>query len=90
VDSARTDRQHEALIESTAKDLLDLWHWRRGNPQSLCQPVAQWPNGRSTQSTGFSGYAPGTLELAPGMAMVHPVVARRFRAAALDDPARPQ
>jgi len=50
----------KALIESTAKDLLDVWQWRRDHPGSLRQPAAQWPNGRSTQSTGFNGYAPGT------------------------------
>jgi hypothetical protein len=52
--------------------------------------VAQWKQGRSTHSTGFNGYAPGTLELAPGMAIMHPVAARRIHSAALDDPARPQ
>jgi hypothetical protein len=80
----------KSLLETTAKALLELWQWRRDHAASLRQPVAQWPNGRSTQSTGFNGYAPRTLELAPGMAMVHPVAARRFRSAALDDPARPQ
>ena len=80
----------KALLEATATDLLDLWHWRRDHPGSLLQPAAQWPNGLSTQSTGFNGYAPGTLKLTPDMAMVHPVSARRFHAAALDDRARPQ
>jgi hypothetical protein len=80
----------KSLIETTAKDLLEFWQWRRDHPASLRQPRAQWPDGRSTQSTGFNGYAPGTIALAPGMAMVHPVAARRFHAAALDDPARPQ
>jgi hypothetical protein len=80
----------KALIESTAQDLLDLWQWRRDHPASLTQPLAQWPNGRSTQSIGFNGYAPGTFRLAPGMAMVDPVAARRFHAAALDDPSRLQ
>jgi hypothetical protein len=80
----------KALLETTAKDLVELWHWRRDHPGSLRQPVAQWRDGRSTQSSGFNGYAPGTLELTPHMAMVHPVVERRFRSAALDDPARPQ
>jgi hypothetical protein len=51
----------KALLEATAKDLLNLWCWRRDHPASLRQPTAQWPNGRSTQSTGFNGYAPGTL-----------------------------
>jgi hypothetical protein len=58
----------KALLEASAKDLLALWQWRRDHPGSLRQPAAQWPNGRSTQSTGFNGYAPGSLELAPHMA----------------------
>ena len=80
----------KALLGTTAKDLVELWDWRRGNPQSLRQSVAQWQDGRSTQSTGFNGYAPGTLEFAPNMGIVHPVIGRRFRSAALDDPSRPQ
>jgi hypothetical protein len=80
----------KALIESTAQDLRELWQWRRVHSASLRQPAAQWPNGRSTQSGRFNGYAPGTLELAPGMAMVNPVAARRIHAAALDDPSLPQ
>jgi hypothetical protein len=80
----------KSFIETTATDLVSLWHWRRENPQGLRQPTAQWRDGRSTRSTGFNGYAPGTLELAPGMATVHPVVARRVHSAALDDSARPQ
>ena len=62
----------KALIETTAKHLLDFWQWRRNHPASLCPPPAQWQEGRSTKSTGFDGYARGTLELAPGMAIVHP------------------
>ena len=80
----------KALLEATAKDLLEFWHWRRSHPASLRQPVAQWQQGRSTHSTGFNGYAPSKLELAPGMAIMHPVAARRIHSAALDDPARPQ
>jgi hypothetical protein len=80
----------KALLETTARDLIELWRWRRQNAQSLPQPAAQWRDGRSTKSTGFNGYAPGTLELAPGMAMVHPVVARRIHAVALNDLERPE
>jgi hypothetical protein len=80
----------KTLIETTANDLLGLWQWRRDHPASLSQPAAQWPNGRSTHSTGFNGYAPGSLELIPGMGAMHPLVARRFQAAALDDFSRPQ
>jgi hypothetical protein len=75
----------KALIETTATDLLDFWLWRRENQQSLQQPATQWLKGRSTEPKGFNGYAPGTLPLAPGMVMVHPVVARRFLSAAVGD-----
>jgi hypothetical protein len=34
--------------------------------------------------------APGSLVLEPGLGMTHPIAARRFQAAALDDAARPQ
>jgi len=62
----------KALLETTAERSLDLWCWRRNHPASLPQPAAQWPNGRSTRSTGFNGYAPGTLELVPGMGWCTP------------------
>jgi hypothetical protein len=80
----------KALLETTARHLLGLWRWRRDHPASLPQPAAQWRHGRSTLSTGFKGYAPGTLQVEPGMAMVHPVAAHRIHAAALDDSTRHQ
>jgi hypothetical protein len=78
------------LVETMATHLNDLWRWRRDNPGSLRQPAEQWKAGLSTQSTGFNGYAPGSLVLEPGLGMTHPITARRFHAAALDDGARPQ
>jgi len=78
------------LVETVATHLIDLWQWRRGHPADLRQPAEQWKDGPSTQSTGFNGYAPGSLVLAPGQGMMHPITARRFHAAALDDAARPQ
>jgi hypothetical protein len=78
------------LLERTARDLRHLWAWRRENPQSLRQPTEQWSAGLSNQRTGFNGYEPTSLEMGPDMAMMHPVVALRFRAAALDDGSRPQ
>lgn len=80
----------KALLEAAAKDLLEFWTWRRNHPAILRQPLSQWPQGRSTHSTGFNGYAPGTLEVVPGEAIMHPIAARRIRSAALDDAARPQ
>jgi hypothetical protein len=78
------------LLETTAMHLLDLWQWRRNHPGDLRQPADQWKNGPSTQSTGFNGYAPGSLVLEPGMGIMHPDTARRIHSAALDDQARSQ
>lgn len=78
------------LLEAGARRLLDLWRWRRAHPGDLRQPADQWKNGPSKQSTGFNGYAPGSLPLEPSMGMMHPATARRFHAAALDDASRPQ
>jgi len=78
----------QVLLEATARDLIELWDWRRRNPKSLRQPQAQWREGRSTQSTGFDGYASGTLTFDPKMGISNAVVARRFRAAALVDGSR--
>lgn len=78
------------LIEATAEYMRELWQWRRANPAEIRQPAAQWPNGPSTQSTGFDGYQPQSLVFNPQIGMMHPDTARRFRAAALDDAARPQ
>ncbi len=73
------------LIDMIGRELCEVWNWRRENPRSPCQPKEQWPNGRSIASSTFLGYAPGTFELDPSMAVVHPEVAHRFRSAALDD-----
>lgn len=78
------------LLETMATHLLDLWRWRRDHPADLRQPAEQWKDGPSTQSTGFNGYASGSLVLEPGLGMMHPITARRFHAAALDDAARRQ
>lgn len=78
------------LLEATARDLLELWQWRRDHPGDFRQLAVQWPSGPSTKSTDFNGYAPGSLDLKPGVGLMHPITARRIHAAALDDPARPQ
>lgn len=80
----------KSLIEGTAQELTEIWDCRRADPDSLPQPAAQWPKGASTESIGFSGYAPESIEYSPDMMMTHPVILQRIRAAALDDQARPQ
>jgi hypothetical protein len=78
------------LVETMATHLIKLWRWRRGHPADLRQPAEQWKDGPSTRSTGFNGCAPSSLSLSPSMGMMHPVTARRFHAAALNDQARPE
>lgn len=78
------------LIDRMGEALLEVWCWRRLHPDKLQQPKTQWPDGASTYSLGFSGYAPGSFSYSPSQFMTHPVVVRRMRAAALDDKTRSQ
>jgi len=81
----------KAMISETAKLLIDVWKWRRDNPQILTQPAAQWPKGATTApSSVFQGYAPRSRDLSSSIVSIHPVVWRRFLAASLDDASRSQ
>jgi hypothetical protein len=80
-----------AVISETAKLLIDVWKWRRGNPQILQQPAAQWPKGAATSpAAAFQGYAPRARDLSSSIASTHPIVKRRFLASSLDDASRSQ
>ncbi len=78
------------LLEMVAKELSDLWRWRRTSPGELRQPVHQWPKGPSKHTTGFNGHAPGSLSFEPAMGIVNPKEERRFRAASVCDSSRDQ
>lgn len=81
----------KALISGTAKLLIEVWEWRRDNPQILKQPAAQWPKGgATTPASVFQGYAPHSRDLSSSVASTHPIVERRFLAASLDDASRSQ
>jgi len=80
----------KALIEGAAQALSEVWNWRRAHPDSLHQPKEQWPDGASSEATGFSGYAPGSFKYSPDMMTTHPVILQRILAAALDDQSRDQ
>jgi hypothetical protein len=81
----------KAMISETAKLLIDVWKWRRDNPQILAQPAAQWPKGATTEPASvFQGYAPRSRDLSSAIASTHPIVWRRFLAASLDDASRSQ
>jgi hypothetical protein len=77
------------LVDATCRRLLDLWRWRRQNPELLPQPAEQWRDGVSAMADAFRGYSPGALRYEPSMLMSHPIVGQRIQAAALDDAARP-
>lgn len=76
------------LIDSVASRLHEIWTWRKANPAVIVQPQEQWPDGLSTESTGFTGYAQGTVTYSPSSWSSHPTVVRRLRTAALDDATR--
>ncbi len=81
----------KAMISETAKLLIDVWKWRRDNPQILTQPAAQWPKGAATAAaSAFQGYAPRSRDISSSIVSTHPIVWRRFLAAALDDASRSQ
>jgi len=80
----------KAFVEALAAELLDVWKWRKANADKVPQPAAQWPDGPSTEGSGFGGYAPGSFSYSPSMMTTHPIVVRRLRAASLDDKARPR
>jgi len=81
----------KAMINGTAKLLIDVWKRRRDNPQILTQPAAQWPKGAATApASAFQGYAPRSRILSSSTALTHPIVRRRFLAASLDDASRSQ
>jgi hypothetical protein len=80
-----------AMVSETAKLLIDVWKWRRDNPQILLQPAAQWPKGPATSPASvFQGYAPRARDLSSSIVSTHPIVKRRFLAASLDDASRSQ
>ena len=73
------------LAEAIAKELDRFWTWRRNHPNAMVQPTKQWQE--SNSATEFSGYKPGEFSLAfsSSLAQLHPDLAKRLRAAAVDD-----
>jgi hypothetical protein len=80
----------KTLVNGVSRALLEMWRWRRANPAALPQPREQWPQGVSTESVRFLGYAPGAYPYNPNMFMTHPDIVHRLRVAALSDDARDQ
>jgi hypothetical protein len=77
-----------ALIDGGGRLLLDLWHVRRAAPALLLQPRQQWPDGASTATSGFPGYAQGSIPYGPAQLRADRVLFRRMVAGSLHDTAR--
>ena len=77
------------LIEDGGTLLVDVWRMRRSDPALLPQPREQWPGGPSTATTGFDGYAPGSMPYSPEHLRTDMTLVRRMRAASLGDAALP-
>lgn len=67
--------------------LLDVWRTRRATPSLLSQPRGQWPE-LSIHPDTFSGFNPGSVEVAPTMATVAPNMVRRLTSAAIESSQR--
>jgi hypothetical protein len=77
------------VVRGGAALLLDIWRTRRASPTLLLQPREQWLNGVSSESTGFEGYAPGSVPYNPTSITVDPIMIQRLKCASLGDAARP-
>ena len=76
------------LFEDGATLLRDLWRARRADPALLLQPREQWPDGPSSATTGFPGYAPDSVPYNPTQLRSDEVLIRRMSSASLGDAAR--
>jgi hypothetical protein len=77
------------LIGDGGALLLDLWRVRRASPTLLLQPREQWPDGPSSATAGFAGYAPDSIPYDLSSIRSDPILIRRMNAASLGDAARP-
>ncbi len=75
------------LIEGVASALLVAWAKRRARPELLPQPVDQWKDGRSSESRGFAGYEPDSIQTANAI-VAHPTFIDRLKTASLTVDAR--
>lgn len=76
------------LIAEGGVLLLNLWRTRRATPALLFQPREQWPDGPSSATAGFRGYAPDSVPYNPTQLRSDQVLIRRMTAASLGDAQR--
>jgi hypothetical protein len=76
------------LTRDVGELLVALWQTRRRDPPLISQPREQWPDGPSVATTGFAGYAPGSMPYNPRQLRTDEVMVRRLNAASLGDAAR--
>ena len=78
-------RSTSSLAEAGAKELYRNWTWRREHPKSMVQPQEQWQE--RAHAVEFSGYKPRefNLSFSKSLVQMNPILAKRLRAAAVDD-----
>lgn len=69
--------------EVVSQHLVKIWKERRTNPTLLDQPKSQWKN--PSVLVDFDGYSTQDKEVGGDLGIVNPLVARRMKAAAVDD-----
>jgi hypothetical protein len=73
------------FIEQVSKYLVQVWLTRRARPQTIPQPVRQWPKLDAHAPSQFAGYEPGTVPFDIASMTTHPLIGKRLQAAALTD-----
>lgn len=73
------------LVDGAAGHLLEAWRRRSSDPALLAQPREQWPDVPSSPLSDFPGYAPGSIDVDPGILIGGPDMPRRLITAALTD-----
>ena len=72
-----------SLAEAIAMELHRSWTWRRGHPSSMVQPLEQWrERGHAVEFSGFKARE-FNLAFSDGLVQMHPIMAKRLRAAAV-------
>ena len=78
-------KRASSLAEVVAEELHRIWTRRRNSPDSTRQPREQWQE--KDRAVEFSGFKPRefNLEFSTSTVLMNPILAKRLRAAAVDD-----
>jgi hypothetical protein len=71
------------LVDDISEKLVDIWQQRLTQRLLITQPIVQWKN--KPKANAFNGYDPSAPSLDIGEIISHPILGKRFKAAAVFD-----